>query len=110
MADGKRPLKGGTRKEEHTAFEIPEDIYSGYCMPDEEIHGKETDKQRKTRLQRIKRRWAYEWRAYRYVTPKYRKEFAVKPPCERPPLAPGQTADPTSIRKGEDFPKEWAKQ
>ena len=37
-------------------------------------------------------------------------DFAVKPPCKRPPLAEGQTADPTSIRKGEDFPKEWAKQ
>src|SRR4051812_41725373 len=37
------------------------------------------------------------------------KKFAVNPPCQRPPLAPGQVADPTSIRRGEDFPKEWAK-
>src|SRR3954464_11006707 len=37
------------------------------------------------------------------------KKFAVNPPCQRPSLAPGQVADPTSIRRGEDFPKEWAK-
>ena len=44
-----------------------------------------------------------------YVTPKYMKKFAVTPPCSRPPLAPGQEADPTSIKRGEDFPEEWAK-
>ena len=37
------------------------------------------------------------------------KKFAVHPPCPRPPLAPGQVADPSSIRRGEEFPKEWAK-
>jgi hypothetical protein len=47
MADGKKPQKGGKRKEEHTAFEIPENLYSGYYTPDEAIHGKETDKQPK---------------------------------------------------------------
>ena len=109
MADGKRPQKGGKRKEEQTAFEIPEHLYAGYCTPDEETHGKETDKQRKTRLQKIKRYWSYEWREYRYVTPKYMKEFAVKPPLKRPPPIQGQEVDPTSIRRGEEFPDEWAK-
>ena len=37
------------------------------------------------------------------------KKFAINPPCPRPPLAPGQEADPTSIRRGEEFPKEWEK-
>ena len=37
------------------------------------------------------------------------KKFAVNPPCPRPPLAAGQRADPTNIKRGEDFPKEWAK-
>ena len=37
------------------------------------------------------------------------KKFVVTPPCSRPPLAPGQEADPTSIKRGEDFPEEWAK-
>nr|XP_020155370.1 uncharacterized protein LOC109740730 [Aegilops tauschii subsp. strangulata] len=46
---------------------------------------------------------------YRYVTPKYMKEFVVKPPCKRPPLALGQTVDPRSIRRGEDLLAEWAK-
>src|SRR5215216_6844646 len=46
---------------------------------------------------------------YRYVTPKYMKKFAINPPCRRPPLAPGQEVDPSSIRRGEEFPKEWAK-
>ena len=33
MADGKKPQKGGKRPEVNTAFEIPEDIYAGYCTP-----------------------------------------------------------------------------
>src|SRR3954464_1797233 len=57
----------------------------------------------------IERRWAREWKEYRYVTPKYMRKFAVNPPCQRPPLAPGQVADPSSIRRGEEFPQEWAK-
>jgi hypothetical protein len=44
MADGKKPQKGGKRKEEHTTFEIPDELYAGYCTPDEEIYRKETDK------------------------------------------------------------------
>ena len=104
MANEKRPQKGGKRPEVNTAFEIPEDIYAGYCTPPEEDKN-----QRKVRIQRIERRWAKEWREYRYVTPKYMKKFAVTPPCSRPPLAPGQEADPTSIKRGEDFPEEWAK-
>jgi hypothetical protein len=39
----------------------------------------------------------------------YMKKFAVNPPCTRPPLAAGQRANPTSIKHGEEFPKEWAK-
>jgi len=37
------------------------------------------------------------------------KKFALNPPCPRAPLAPGQVADPTSIKRGEDFPEEWAR-
>ena len=37
------------------------------------------------------------------------RKFALNPPCPRAPLAPGQVADPTSIKRGEDFPEEWAK-
>ena len=32
----KRPQKGGKRPEVNTAFEIPKDIYAGYCTPPEE--------------------------------------------------------------------------
>ena len=52
---------------------------------------------------------ARECREYRYVTPKYMKKFAHNPPCPRPPLAPGQIADPTSLKCGVDYPEEWAK-
>ena len=76
MADGKKPQKGGKRPEINTAFEIPEDIYAGYCTPPEEDKN-----QRKVCIQRIERRWAKEWREYRYVTPKYMKKFVVTPPC-----------------------------
>src|SRR3954467_719676 len=93
----------------NTAFKIPDDIYAGYCTPDEAKFGKEDKNQCKVRIQRIERRWAREWSEYRYVTPKYMKKFAVNPPCQRPPLAPGQVADPSSIRRGEEFPQEWAK-
>ena len=71
MADSKRPQKGGNKLEVNTAFEIPADIYVGYCTPDEAKYGKETKNERKVRIQRIERRWAREWREYRYVTPKY---------------------------------------
>ena len=57
MAEGKRPQKGGKRPEVMTAFEIPEDIYAGYCTPPEEDKN-----QRKVRIQRIERRWAKEWK------------------------------------------------
>ena len=109
MGDGKKPPKGGNKLEVNTAFEIPDDIYAGHCTPDEATHGKETKNERKVRIQRIERRWAREWREYRYVTPKYMKKFALNPPCPRASLAPGQVADPTSIKRGEDFPEEWAK-
>ena len=103
MADGKKPQKGGKKLEVNTAFEIPNDIYDEYCTPDEAKHGKETKNERKVRIQRIERRWAREWREYRYVTPKYIKKFDVHPPCPSPPLALGQEVDPSSIRRGEGF-------
>src|SRR3990170_7407100 len=71
MADGKKPQKGGKKLEVNTMFEIPKDIYDEYCTPDEAKHGKETKNELKVRIQRIERRWAREWREYRYVTPKY---------------------------------------
>ena len=37
------------------------------------------------------------------------KKFALNPPCSRPPLAPGQLVDPTSLKRSEDYPDEWAK-
>ena len=83
--------------------------YKDYCTPDEAKFGKEDKNQRKVRIQRIERRWAREWREYMYVTPKYMKKFALNPPCPRLPLAPGQLADPTSLKHGEDYPDEWAK-
>ena len=109
MADRKKPEKGGNRHEVNTTFEIPEDIYVGYCTPDEAKFGKEDKNQRKVRIQQIERRWAREWREYRYVTPKYMKKFTLNPPCSRPPLRPGQLADPTSLKRGEDYATEWAR-
>ena len=60
MVDGKRPQKGGKRKGEQTAFEILDNLYAGYCTPDENIHGPETKKQRKTCTQKIKRYCTYD--------------------------------------------------
>ena len=37
------------------------------------------------------------------------KKFALNTPCPRPPLAPGQLADPTSLKRGEDYADEWAR-
>ena len=50
MADGKKPQKGGEKLEVNTAFEIPDDIYAGYCTPDEATHGKETKNESKVRI------------------------------------------------------------
>ena len=41
----KRPQKGGKRFEVNTAFEIPDEIYVGYCTPPEE-----TKNERKVRI------------------------------------------------------------
>ena len=49
MADGKKPQKGGKKLEVNTAFEIPNDIYAGYCTPDEPTFGKEDKNQCKDR-------------------------------------------------------------
>ena len=89
MADGKKLQKGGKKPEVMTAIEIPEDIYKDCCTPGEAEFGKEDKNQWKVRIQRIERRWAREWREYRYVTPKYMKKFALNPPYPRAPLAPG---------------------
>ena len=51
MADDTKPQKGGKRPEVNTAFEIPEDIYAGYCTLDEAKFGKEDKNQRKVRIQ-----------------------------------------------------------
>ena len=97
-----------------TAFEIPEDLYADYCTPDEAEFGKESKTQRKVRIQRIERRWAREWREYRYVTPKYMKKFTLNPPCPRAPLAPGQEAAPPassvvriSLKNGPNAKPSW---
>ena len=37
------------------------------------------------------------------------KKFTLNPPCSKPPLAPGQLADPTSLKRSEDYADEWAK-
>ena len=75
----KRPQKGGKRPKVNTMFEILEDICKDYCTPDEAKSGKEDKNQRKVRIQRIERRWAREWREYRYVSPKYMKEIRTQP-------------------------------
>ena len=37
------------------------------------------------------------------------EEISSKSSMPRPPLAPGQEADPTSLKRGEDYLDEWAK-
>ena len=64
MADGKKPQKGGKKPEVNIVFEIPDDIYVGYCTPPHE-----TKNERKVRIQKIERRWAREWREYRMSLP-----------------------------------------
>ena len=56
MADGKKPQKGGKRPEVNTVFEIPKDIYAGYCTPDEATFGKEDKNQCKVHIQWIEGR------------------------------------------------------
>ena len=98
-----RKQKGGKKLEKNTAVDIPEDIYLDYCTPDEEP---ETMAKRNIRLQKIERRWAKEWKEYRFVTPKYAKKFALKPPGRRAPLEDHQVAHPSSLMTLDDYPDE----
>ncbi|KAI4989706.1 hypothetical protein ZWY2020_038069 [Hordeum vulgare] len=108
MVDDKKQ-KGGKNAELKTALVISEDIYVDYCAPDEKDYWKETNAKRKIRLHRIERRWAKEWRDYKYVTPKYTKKFPLKPPCNTPPLGDQQSAHPSSMVTIEDYREEKAK-
>ena len=114
MADGKKPQKGGKMPEVNTAFDIPDDIYKDYCTPDEVTHGKETKNECKVRNQRIERRWAREWREYRYVTPKYMKKFALNPPCQdlhwhlaKSLIPPASSAVRTILMNGPSAKPSW---
>ena len=40
---------------------------------------------------------------------KVHEEIRFTPCLPRPPLALGEVADTTSLKRGEDFPDEWAK-
>ncbi|KAI5007457.1 hypothetical protein ZWY2020_051016 [Hordeum vulgare] len=64
---------------------------------------------RKIWLQKIERRWAKEWKEYRFVTAKYAKKFALKPPCRRAPLEDHQLAHPSSLKTIDDYPHEKEK-
>ncbi|KAI4971594.1 hypothetical protein ZWY2020_002508 [Hordeum vulgare] len=97
-----RKQKGGKKLEQNTALDIPEDIYLDYCTPDEN----ETMAKRKIRLQKIERRWAKEWKEYIFVTAKYAKKFALKPPGKRAPLEAHQVAHPSSLTTLDDYPDE----
>ncbi|KAI4978162.1 hypothetical protein ZWY2020_014716 [Hordeum vulgare] len=108
MVDDKKQ-KDGKKAELNTTFEIPEDIYDDYWTPDEKVYGKETNVKHKIMLQRIERRWAKEWKEYRYVTPKYARKISIKPPCNRPPVGNEQSAHPSSMVTIEDYPKKKAK-
>ena len=54
MADGNKPLKVGKRPKVNTAFEIPEDIYAGYCTPNEAKFGKEDKNQCKVHIHELR--------------------------------------------------------
>ena len=100
-----RKQKGGKKLEQNTAVDIPEDIYLDYCTPDEN----ETMAKRKIRLQKIECQRTKEWKEYRFVTPKYAKKFALKPPSRRAPLEDHQVAHPSSLKTIDDYPDEKEK-
>ncbi|KAI4975040.1 hypothetical protein ZWY2020_048647 [Hordeum vulgare] len=105
----RRKWRKREKKEERSwrtqLLDIPEDIYLDDCTPDEH----ETMAKRKIRLQKIERRWAKEWKEYRFVTPKYAKKFALKPPGRRTQLEDHQVAHPSSLMTIDDYPDEKEK-
>ncbi|KAI4987687.1 hypothetical protein ZWY2020_028445 [Hordeum vulgare] len=103
--EDERKQKGGKKLEQNTAIDIPEDIYLEYCTPDEQ----ESMPKRKIRLQNIERRWAKEWKEYRFVTPKYAKKFALKPRGKRPPPEDYQDAHTSSLKTIDDYREEKSK-
>ncbi|KAI5016152.1 hypothetical protein ZWY2020_006003 [Hordeum vulgare] len=100
-----RKQKGGKKLEQNTAIDILEDIYLDFCTPYEQ----ESMPKRKIRLQKIERGWVKEWKKYRFVTPKYAKKFALKPPGKRPPIEDHQNAHPSSLKTIDDYPEEKTK-
>ncbi|KAI4996264.1 hypothetical protein ZWY2020_048030 [Hordeum vulgare] len=99
--EDERKQKGGKKLEQNTAADIPEDIYLDYWTPNEH----ETMPKRKIRLQKIEHRWAKEWKEYRFVTPKYVKKFALKPPGKRAPLEDYHEAHPSSLKTIDHYPE-----
>lgn len=115
-ADENAPKRGGRQPEKNTTEEI--------SLPDDyRTIPRKTSIERTNHLQRISRYWPKRWFNYQRLHPRYAKRFAFAPswddciaksslkngdPKVRPRLVPAD-ADPSSIKRPEDYPDELKK-
>ena len=75
MAIEKSARKGGRKRRGETSRDLPDDLSELYKTDPEEDY-----KQRKTRIQWIRRYWAEQWFKYRFVSQEYAEKNAIKRP------------------------------
>src|SRR3954471_1982431 len=99
--------KMGVRRK-NIAQKLPPAVYEVLKTPPRETQG-----ERKIRIQKITREWAHKWVNYEELDAYHEESFAVNPPLKvlsiraRPPPSPGVNPRPSSLRTHDDFPEAY---
>src|SRR3954465_14010480 len=97
----------GVRRK-NTAQNLPPALYDALKTPPRETQG-----ERKVRIQKIRREWAHKWVNYQELDAYHEESFAVNPPLKvlsiraRAPPAPGVNPHPSSLKTHDDFPEAY---
>src|SRR4051812_27945943 len=87
---------------------LPPAVYDALKTPPRETQG-----ERKIRIQKITREWAHKWVNYEELDAYHEESFAVNPPLivlnirSRAPPAPGVNPHPSSLKTHDDFPEAY---
>src|SRR3954463_5510232 len=97
----------GVRRK-NTAQNLPPAVYEVLKTPPRETQG-----ERKIRIQKITREWAHKWVNYEELDAYHEESFAVNPPLKvlstmaRPSPASGVNPHPSSLKTCDDFPEAY---
>src|SRR3954463_1759975 len=97
----------GVRRK-NTAQNLPPAVYEVLKTPPRETQG-----ERKIRIQKITREWAHKWVNYEELDAYHEESFAVNPPLKvlsiraRAPPAPGVITHLSSLKTHDDFPEAY---